>query len=89
MIPYTLPKLSSIDQVIEAEVVELSKSEKEFCTNPKPNPKGNEICLNGLLILQADKDTPAKVLNKVIKTANLAEFPNIMFAVNIKSARAK
>jgi hypothetical protein len=41
------------------------------------------------VILQADQSTPAKVLNKVIKTANLAEYPNIMFAVNIKGSRAK
>ena len=67
----------------------LSKKEKDYCTNPKPNPEPEEICLNGLLIMQADKDTPAKVLNKVIKTANLAEYPNIMFAVNIKSSKAK
>lgn len=64
----------------------LPKHEKDFCANPKDNPKPEEICLNGLLILQADRDTPAKVLNKVIKTANLAEFPNIMFVVNIKGS---
>jgi biopolymer transport protein ExbD len=67
----------------------LSKQEKEYCSNPKPNPEPAEICLDGLLILQADKSVPAKVLNKVIKTANLAEFPNIMFAVNIKGTKAK
>lgn len=65
----------------------LSQEEKKVCTNPKPNPGLDEICLSGLLILQADKDTPAKVLNKVIKTANLADYPNIMFAINIKSSR--
>ena len=65
----------------------LSTLEKGYCTNPKPNPEPHEICLNGLLILQADQGTPAKVLNKVIKTANLAEYPNIMFAVNIKGSR--
>ncbi len=67
----------------------LSTLEKSYCTNPKPNPEPHEICLNGLLILQADQGTPAKVLNKVIKTANLAEYPNIMFAVNIKGSRPK
>ena len=67
----------------------LSSKEKGYCTNPQPNPKPEEICLNGLLILQADQGTPAKVLNKVIKTANLAEYPNIMFAVNIKSSKAQ
>ena len=51
----------------------LSTLEKQYCTNPKPNPEPHEICLNGLLILQADQSTPAKGLNKVIKTANLAE----------------
>ncbi len=65
----------------------LSSKEKKYCTNPVANPKPEEICLNGLLILQADQGTPAKVLNKVIKTANLAEYPNIMFAVNIKGSR--
>ena len=67
----------------------LSSQEKAYCTKPTPNPKPHEICLNGLVILQADSGTPAKVLNKVIKTANLAEYPNIMFAVNIKGSRAK
>jgi biopolymer transport protein ExbD len=67
----------------------LSSSEKAYCTKPKPNPEPHEICLNGLVILQADQTTPAKVLNKVIKTANLAEYPNIMFAVNIKGSKAK
>lgn len=66
----------------------LSKKEKGYCNNPPKVPKPEEICLNGLLILQADQSTPAKVLNKVIKTANLAEFPNIMFAVNIKGSKA-
>ena len=67
----------------------LSSQEKAYCTKPKPNPEPHEICLNGLVILQADKSTPAKVLNKVIKTANLAEYPNIMFAVNIKASKTR
>ena len=67
----------------------LSSKEKGYCTNPPPNPKPEEICLNGLLILPADQGTPAKILNKVIKTANEADYPNIMFAVNIKSSRAE
>ncbi len=67
----------------------LSAQDKEYCTNRKPNPELSEICQADLVILQADQGTPAKVLNKVIKTANLAEYPNIMFAVNIKGSRAK
>ncbi len=67
----------------------LSAQDKEYCTNRKENPELSEICQADLVILQADQGTPAKVLNKVIKTANLADYPNIMFAVNIKSSRAK
>lgn len=65
----------------------LPDMEKEYCDNPRPNPKSHEICLQGLLILQADRDTSAKVLNRVIKTAYAAEYPNIMFAVNRRSGR--
>ena len=60
----------------------LSPEEKEDCQNPQPNPKPGHICLDGLLILQADRDTPTKVLNRILKTAYAAEYPNIMFAVN-------
>jgi len=60
----------------------LPPDEKDYCTNPRPNPKPEEICADGLLILQADRDTPAKVLNRVLKTAYAAEYPNVMFAVN-------
>ena len=63
--------------------------EKEYCTNPKPNPKPDEICADGLLILQADRDTPAKVLNRVLKTAYAAEYPNVMFAVNRRSSSSE
>lgn len=66
---------------------QLSDNEEDYCTNPRPNPKPHEICLEGLLILQADKDTSAKVLNRVIKTAYAAEYPNIMFAVNRRDTR--
>jgi biopolymer transport protein ExbD len=60
--------------------------EKEYCTNPKPNPQPHEVCADGLLIMQADKDTPAKVLNRVLKTAYAAEYPNVMFAVNRRAS---
>ncbi len=64
--------------------VKLSDKEREYCNRKAAATKPEEICLKGLLILQADQDTPAKVLNKVIKTANMAEYNNIMFAVTIK-----
>ena len=60
----------------------LSEQEKEYCRDGFV-PKGPaEICLNGLLILQADKDTNAKIINRILKTAFDAEYPNLMFAVN-------
>jgi biopolymer transport protein ExbD len=64
----------------------MSEEEKDYCKNPRPNPKPDEICADGLLILQADRDTPAKVLNRVLKTAYAAEYPNVMFAVNRRSS---
>ncbi|MCP4445794.1 MAG: hypothetical protein GY811_10695 [Myxococcales bacterium] len=87
-IPELYDRLRNEKQIfLERGFPKLSKLEKGYCLDPKPNPKPEEICLQGLLILQADQGTPAKVLNKVIKTANLAEFPNIMFAVNMKGSR--
>ena len=67
----------------------LSDQEKGYCQNPPATPEPEQICLDGLVILQADKNTSAKVLNRVIKTAYAAEFPNIMFAVNRRSTRAQ
>ena len=74
---------------------QLPEIEQGYCANPPVDakgevivsPKGHQICLEGLLILQADKDTSAKVLNRVIKTAYAAEYPNIMFAVNRRDTR--
>jgi biopolymer transport protein ExbD len=67
----------------------LSDQEKKNCEEQLANPTANQICLRGLLILQADKETPAKVLNRVLKTAYAAQYFNIMFAVNLRSARAQ
>jgi biopolymer transport protein ExbD len=67
----------------------LSEQEKKNCEQEVENPKPEQICLRGLLIMQADKETPAKVLNRVLKTAYAAQYPNIMFAVNLRSSRAQ
>jgi biopolymer transport protein ExbD len=40
--------------------------------------------LRGLIILQADKEVDAKVLNRVMKTAYAAEFTEVMFAITKK-----
>jgi hypothetical protein len=44
-----------------------------------------QMCLRGLLILQADKTTSAKVINRIIKTSYDAEYNNVMFAINQRS----
>jgi biopolymer transport protein ExbD len=67
----------------------LSEIEREYCTNPKANPEPQEVCLDGLLIMQADKDTHAKIINRILKTAYDAEYPNIMFAVNRRERRSE
>jgi biopolymer transport protein ExbD len=37
--------------------------------------------LRGLIVLQADKQVDAKVLNRVMKTAYAAEYTEVMFAI--------
>jgi len=57
----------------------LPDSERRRCESPEP---GDTLkCLDGLAILQADRRVPAKVINRVLKTANSAGYNNIMFAV--------
>lgn len=46
-----------------------------------------QMCLRGLLILQADKRTSAKVINRVLKTCYAADYRNIMFAINQRSRK--
>lgn len=43
--------------------------------------------LRGLVVLQADKDVDAKVLNRVMKTAYAAEYTEVMFAVTRKAKK--
>ena len=61
---------------------QLSDSEKKYCRSGTPPKDPAETCLKGLLILQADKGTSAKVINRVLKTAYAADYKNIMFAIN-------
>ena len=64
-----------------------SDPEKQKCLNPKPDPKPDEMCLDGLVIMQADQKIQAKVINRVLKTAESAGYKNVMFAVNRKGPR--
>ncbi len=88
------PKITNLFETLRSERLAFSKDnlndiERDYCDKPRAKPKGNEVCLEGLLILQADKNTSAKVLNRLIKTAYLAEYPNIMFAVNRRDSRPR
>lgn len=64
---------------------ELPKPEQERCHPDAVETTPSERCLRGLLILQADKNTSTKVINRVLKTAFAAQYHNIMFAINSRS----
>lgn len=63
----------------------LSDADKRRCTDPDPTDPIK--CLEGLAILQADKRVKAKIINRVLKTANAAGYTNIMFAVERHSRK--
>jgi biopolymer transport protein ExbD len=65
----------------------LSDDERKRCERP-PDPSDPLKCLDGLAILKADKRVTAKVINRVLKTANAAGYTNIMFAVERRGREA-
>ena len=65
----------------------LSATEQERCAREGRPVDPQELCLDGLLILQADRDTSARVLNRVVMTAYGVEYDNILFAVNRREQR--
>jgi biopolymer transport protein ExbD len=68
-------------QLFNLNFANLPDSEQDRCRNPQPNDPLK--CIDGLAILQADRRTSAKVINRVIKTANAAGYTSIMFAVDV------
>jgi biopolymer transport protein ExbD len=44
----------------------------------------DNLCPIGLAILQADKNTDARIINMIVMTAKYAEFDNLLFAVKNK-----
>lgn len=66
-------------QLFKMNFDKLPSIEQDRCTNPKADDPLK--CLDGLAILQADKNIQAKVIARIIKTANAAGYVNIMFAV--------
>jgi biopolymer transport protein ExbD len=47
-------------------------------------PEPGMLCPDGLAILQADKETDARLINKIVVTAKAAGFDNLLFAVENK-----
>jgi biopolymer transport protein ExbD len=68
-------------QLFSLNFEKLPESERLRCEEGEPQIAGR-LCLRGLAILQADKTTEAKVINRLLKTANAAGYTNVMFAVN-------
>ncbi len=59
-----------------------SDPEKKRCARVGDPKNAVDTCIVGLALLQADRRTSAKVLNRVLKTANAAGYTNLMFVVN-------
>jgi biopolymer transport protein ExbD len=78
-------RLKAEKAAFELNFDQLSNDEKEKCRAPVPSDDPKMWCLRGLVILQADKSTNAKVINRVLKTAYAADYRNIMFAINARS----
>jgi len=74
-----------IHELVQQEKV--SKDVLKACEdhkNGKRPEKGKPICPRGLAILQADQQTDARLINKVVLTAKQAGFDNLLFAVKNK-----
>lgn len=63
-------------------LADLPRNEQENCAREGRPQRPQDMCLEGLLILQADRGTPARVLNRVVMTAYAVEYNNILFAVD-------
>lgn len=96
--PMADPRAIVADTSIEPKIIDLYerlKAESIKFNDQYLSAGGNDReqmdKLKGLLILQADKDTDAKVLNRVLHTAygdpGDPLYPNIMFAINQRKKR--
>jgi biopolymer transport protein ExbD len=64
------------------EPKELLKACEDAKQNIRPQP--GKVCPDGLAILQADQETDARLVNKIVNTAKAAGFDNLLFAVKNK-----
>jgi biopolymer transport protein ExbD len=81
-------RLDAASKKIRQDVAEgnLPKNLKDGCDKVKAGqrPDVGSYCPDGLAILQADKETDARLINKIVNTAKAAGFDNILFAVKNK-----
>lgn len=84
--PVADPRTLLADTSMEWKIIELlerMKVEKtQFELKASEEDKAD---IRGFVILQADREVDAKVVNRVMKTAYAAEYPNIMFAISKRS----
>lgn len=71
------------------ELISFGKYEKDLlqsCEKMKQGlrPEPGKTCPDGLAILQADEGTDVRLINKIVVTAKLAGFDNLLFAVSNK-----
>lgn len=82
-------RLEAAAQKIKEDVARGQRYEKkllEACEKAKNNirPEPGKVCPDGLAILQADESTDARLINKIVMTAKVAGFDNLLFAVKNK-----
>jgi len=85
-----LERLQASAKAIQQQVLDNNfkdKSLKAACEAAKEGKKSKDgtLCPEGVAILQADEGTDARVINKLVNTAKLAGFDNLLFAVKNKN----
>jgi len=79
-------RLDAVGKKIKEDIaVGKDKRAKKACDDAKAgliDPLN--LCPDGLVILQADEDTDARVITMVVTTAKYANFDNLLFAVKKK-----
>lgn len=72
-------------KIKESMALNKDKRAKKACDDAKAGVINTAfLCPEGLVILQADEDTDARIITMVVTTAKYANFENILFAVKKK-----
>lgn len=79
-------RLDAVGKKIKEDIaVGKDKFAKKACDDAKAGViDPAHLCPDGLVILQADEDTDARVITMVVTTAKYANFENLLFAVKKK-----